>query len=95
MKVKPRKDKPCEPVISTSECWAGLRLVGLILDGIVEQGDMPEEVVERALEFSSYLRTFKERHGVRLNGDDAEALEAAILTGLLPTFGHRNVVFLA
>jgi hypothetical protein len=36
--MKPRKDKPYEPVISKSECWAGLRLVGHILDGIVETG---------------------------------------------------------
>jgi hypothetical protein len=95
MKWTPRKDNPSEPVISKSECWAGLRLVGLILDGIVEQGDVPEQVVEMALEFSSRLQTFREQHGIRLNGDQAEALESAIATGLLPTFGQRNVVFVA
>ena len=31
MKLKRRNDEPDEPIISTSECWAGLRLVQEIL----------------------------------------------------------------
>ena len=37
MKLTPRKDKPCEPIISTSECWAGLKLVQRVLTRIVDR----------------------------------------------------------
>src|SRR6202043_3969892 len=50
MKLTTRKDKPSEPIISMSECWAGLQLVRHILGRIVESGDAPEQVVERSHE---------------------------------------------
>jgi hypothetical protein len=81
--MQPRKDKPNEPVISESECWAGLRLVGHILDRIVEEGDVSEEVVARASEFSSYLETpIRQQHPAWPNADDT----AKILGGWLPGF---------
>jgi hypothetical protein len=46
---------------------------------------VPEQVVEKAFEFSSYLETLWQGHPVRLNAEDQATLEASILTGLLPT----------
>jgi hypothetical protein len=60
--MKPRKDKPGEPAISKSECLAGLRLVGQLLNRIVEQGNVPEQLVGRAFEFSAYLETLRQQH---------------------------------
>jgi hypothetical protein len=89
MQLKPRKDAPYEPVISRSECWAGLRLVEEILERIVSNGDAPEEVVERAHKFSLYVRALRQKHGVRSNAKDEAAWAAmysAIAAGTLPTF---------
>ena len=85
MKLTTRKDKPCEPIISTSECWAGLQLVRHVLNRIVEQGDAPEQVVERANDFLVYLETLMQERKVFPNSEDRASLEAVILAGSLPT----------
>ena len=94
MKLTPRKDKPCEPTISASECVAGLQLVRHILGRIVESGHAPDEVVERAHEFELFLETLTRERKVFLNSEDRAALDAVILAGSLPTLrskrGHRN-----
>jgi len=94
MKLTPRKDKPCEPTISASECCAGLQLVRHILGRIVESGHAPEQVVERSHEFRDYLETLMQERQVFPNSEDRAALEAVILAGSLPTLrstrGHRN-----
>jgi hypothetical protein len=84
MKTK-RKDKPNGSIISRSECWAGLRLVRHILDGIVEQGDASEQVVARALEFLEYLEKLERQGHVQMNAEDDALLEVAILSGVVPT----------
>lgn len=89
MQLKPRKDTPYEPIISRSECWAGLRLVQEILERIVSQGDAPEEVVERAHQFKRYVEALQQKHGARSNAKDKAAWAAmysAIAEGTLPTF---------
>jgi hypothetical protein len=88
-KVEPRKDKPYEPVISRSECWARLRLVGHILDGIVEHGDAPEQVVARAFEFSCYIETLRQKHHAWPNAKDSEALYSAIESA--PLVAHPSL----
>jgi hypothetical protein len=85
MKLTPRKDKPCEPIISTSECWAGLKLVRHILTRIVESGDAPEKVVEKASEFEWYLGTLVQKGIVAPNREDFASLQAVIRSGSLPT----------
>jgi hypothetical protein len=93
MKLTPRKDKPCEPTISASECGAGLQLVRHILSRIVESGNAPEEVVERAHEFELYLETLTLEGKVFLNREDCASLNAVILAGSLPTLrstSHRD-----
>jgi hypothetical protein len=81
--MNPRKDKTQEPEISQNECRAGLRLVGHILNRIVERGDVPEEFVARASEFSSYLGTLiRQQHQAWPNTEDT----AVILGGWLPSF---------
>jgi hypothetical protein len=94
MKLTPRKDKPCEPTISASECGAGLQLVRHILGRIVESGHAPEQVVERAHEFELYLETLTLEGKVFLKREDWASLNAVILAGSLPTLrstrGHRN-----
>ena len=85
MKLQPRKDKPEDPIIPQSECWAGLRLVKHTLDGVVSQGDVPEEVVRRAIEFSEYLDRLAQEHDAWPSNEDRATLEAAILAGTLPT----------
>jgi hypothetical protein len=82
--MKARKDKPSEPVISNSECRAGLRLVEEILDRIVERGKMPEQVVARAQEFSGYLSDL-DNPRKKLKAKDAALLRSAILANTLPT----------
>jgi hypothetical protein len=85
MKLTMRKDKPCEPVVSTSECWAGLKLVCHILGRIVESGDAPEQVVARSHEFREYLETLMQERRAFPNSEDRASLAAVILGGSLPT----------
>ena len=85
--MKPRKN-PDEPVISKSECMAALRLVGRILDRIVEQGDVPETFVARASEFSSHLETLiREQHPAWPNAEDT----VVILGAWLPSFRKQVI----
>ena len=85
MKLTTRKDKPFEPIVSTSECWAGLKLVCHILGRIVESGNAPEQVVERSHEFGVYLETLMQERKVFPNSKDLASLNAVILAGELPT----------
>jgi hypothetical protein len=68
-----------------SECWAGLKLVQHILTRIVESGDAPEKVVEKANEFEWYLGTLVQKGIVAPNREDVASLQAVILSGSLPT----------
>lgn len=89
MKLKRRNDEPDEPIISTSECWAGLRLVQEILERVVSHGDAPEEVVKRAWEFSYYIDQLRQHHKPNGNAKDRAtwaAMYSAIEAGTLPTF---------
>jgi hypothetical protein len=61
-------------------------LVGCILDNTVAQGDVPEQVVERALQFSSYLDSLRIRRHSRPNPADQATVKSVILAGALPTF---------
>jgi hypothetical protein len=85
MKSRKDRDELQGSIIPKSECWAALRLVGHILDGIVEGGDAPEEVVEKALEFVSYLEKLERQGHVQVNAEDDALLEVAILSGVVPT----------
>jgi hypothetical protein len=85
MKLTTRKDKPCEPTISTSECWAGLKLVCHILNRIVESGEAPEEVVAKSDEFGTYLETLMQKRNGFPNSEDRASLDEVLLGGSLPT----------
>jgi hypothetical protein len=71
--MKSRNDEPYK-LFSKSERWARLRLVRHILDRTVEQGNVAEEVAERAFEFSSYLETLRQRHHAWPNAEDTAVI---------------------
>jgi hypothetical protein len=76
MKLTPRKDKPCEPIVSTSKFW---------VVASSNRETPPEQVVERAHEFGEYLETLMQVHKAFPNSEDRASLEAVILGGSLPT----------
>ncbi len=72
-RMKSSNDEPYK-LFSKSERWARLRLVRHILDRTVEQGNVPEEVAERAFEFSAYLETLRQRHHAWPNAEDTAVI---------------------
>jgi len=77
-----RTDSPLEPVISASECYAALRLMGIMCDNIVASGDVSEEIVQ----FADELRQRIDGMKVVPNDKDKYALGALIRTGFVPGF---------
>ena len=75
-------EAPSELVISTNECHAGLSLIRLIAQNIIERGDVSEEVFELLLKLSSDIKALNQYP----TGKEEAVLRALSCTGLLPTF---------